>query len=210
MLLVFPPAVSELSDCLKVPSELRSEALVVALLSWKLTTDQYRDNEWTNAGTLLDPNDCRIPPELVEKIGTEKLTTNPLYSLGLRLHQFTVADYEFWTRSPRSYCVWYQPTDGLRKEPPGFESKSLLAILGAWKAERKGYKENVRAIFIHVGALKTVHKLEALAMRRNKRPDLRFYSYGTHSTVSPERWGLREIWPIGLLSTMSHPPRVPY
>ena len=190
---------------MKLPSTLRSAPLVAALIPWNLTVEQYQHNEWQKTQAELSTQDGRIAPELAERIAdvASALTAKPLYAQGLRQHHFSVADYEFFTRTSRNYCVWHAPADGSLKKP-GFETKTLLAVLEVWKAQNVGYKMDVRAVFVHVGALPTLHKLVALAMRRCKRPDMRFYSYGTHPTVHPERWGLREIYPIGLLSPF-HP-----
>lgn len=201
VLLIFPSAISEICSTLKLASQMRasSSPLMAALIPWKLTADQYRDTEWQKAQESLNPADGRIEPRLAESIDglSRTLTAKPYYARGLRIHHFTVADYDFFKRAPRKYCIWNAPSDGTIKEP-GFETKTLIAILDAWKAENAGYKADVRVVFVHVGALRSVHKLEALALRRSKRPEMRFYTYGTHHSVSPERWGVREIYPLGM------------
>jgi hypothetical protein len=191
--------VSELCNCLKVPSTLLSGSLVAALVPWKLTVDQYKEHEWQKKYSPLDVKFGQIESKLADKLGIRELTTSPLYAQGLRLHHFSIADYEFFNWSSRPYCIWHVPADGSAKHP-GFETKSLIAILDAWKAQDVGYKVDVRAVFVHVGALKTLHRLQAVALRRRSQPGLRFYSYGTHPTVPPTRWGLREIYPLGWLS----------
>lgn len=190
---------TELVDCLKVPESLRTVPLVAALVPWKLTVDQYKEHEWQRSHDALNPEDYHVDPKLVEKLDGSQLAAKPLYAQGLRIHHFTIADYEFFTRSPRAYCVWHAPADGTSAEP-GFDTRSLLAVMETWKAHKVDLPlrgNNPRVIFVHVGALKTFYKFDTLAALRRKRQEIRFYSYGTHQTIAPERWGLREIYPIG-------------
>lgn len=198
VLLVVPTVVSDICNALKVPAELRTHALVAVLIPWKLTVEQYQKYEWQATHGRLNPDDGSIGPKLVSQIADlgKKVTAKPRLAQGLRLYHFTTADHDFFTRSARRYCTWNAPSDGSVKTP-GFETQLLMAVLKEWKAERVGYREDVRVIFVHVGALRSLHKLEALAMRRYKRPDLRFYAYGTHPSVPPDRWGVREIYPVG-------------
>ena len=203
LLLVFPSSSTEICGTLKVPSRFRASPIIAALVPWKLNVKQYQENEWQSAQGALKPDDGHIEAKLAESIeGLSKVATaKPQYARGLRIHQFSTAEYEFFKRTPRKYCIWNMPSDGTMKEP-GFETKALVAVLNAWKAENAGYKADVRVVFVHVGALPSLQKLEALAMRRAKRPEMRFYTYGTHHTVHPDRWGVKEIFPLGT-STVS-------
>lgn len=198
VLLILPTTIVDICNALKVPTGSRAYALVAVLIPWKLTVEQYQKFEWQAAHGRLNPDDGGIAPELASHIASfsKKVTANSHLAQGLRLYHFTVADYEFFTRSARRYCIWNAPSDGSVKVP-GFEAQLLMAVLKEWKAEKAGYKEEVRVIFVHVGALRSLHKLEALALRRYRRPELRFYAYGTHASVPPDRWGVREIYPVG-------------
>lgn len=199
VLLIFPSAISEICSTLKVSSQLRASPLLAALVPWKLTTEQYRENEWQKTQEDLSPKYGRVETISAEKGSalSRTLTAKSYYGRGLRIHHFSTADYDFFKRSARAYCLWNAPSDGTAKAP-GFETKTLVSMLDTWKATNAGYKADVRVIFIHIGALSSLHKLEALAMRRCKRPDMRFYTYGTHHSIHPERWGIREIYPLGL------------
>ena len=112
--------------------------------------------------------------------------------------------YKFLTITSRTYCLWYAGADGKAGEIAGMETTALRTILTTLKAKDMGYKSDVRIIFVHVGALKTFFKLPVLAERRVKQPEIRFYTYGTHESVAPERWGIREIFPIGACARL-HP-----
>lgn len=204
LLVLFPSAISEVCDLFKVPAYLAHQsAVLVALLPWSLTVKQLEENNWHSGPNITCaplPYTGQIEPGLLEIIqGTKKeckLHQKPLFSQGLRLHKFTREICEFLSRSPRNYCVWHSPADGPVTNP-GYETRALTAVLDEYDAKNVGYKSDVRVIFVHVGALPTLRKLQALAMRRRKQPDLRIYLYGTHTTVPPGRWGLREIYPIG-------------
>ena len=172
--------------------------MVGVLIPWLVTVDQYQEKQWFAPRNELFAKGCRLDPELRKKLeGSQKLLKAD-FCLGLRVHRVTAPFFAFLARAPRAYCVWHAPADGTR-DAPGFETRLLLAILDAMNAKNVGYKADVRIIFVHVGALKTFYRLEALAMRRCKQPDLRIYSYGTHESVKPTRWGLREIYPLGTL-----------
>jgi hypothetical protein len=98
----------------------------------------------------------------------------------------------------RTYCVWWSPGDGTTATP-GLETNQLHTIMKSCKAKNVGHKADVRVVFVHVGALVTLHRLPALAERRSKRPEINFYTYGSHTSVPRERWGVFPIYPLGTL-----------
>ena len=201
LLLILPTHSVNICRALEVPEQLRGTPLIAILVPWKLTVEQYQKYEWQDAHGRLRPYDGEIAPELVDKLDTfgERVTTKSEIAQALRLFHFTAADQDFFKRSARRFCVWHSPADG-RTTNPGFETKLLLELLGAWKAQNVGFKQDVRVIFVHVGAISSLHKLEAIALRRSRQPELRIYSYGTHPSVHPSRWGVRELYPVGAWS----------
>lgn len=108
--------------------------------------------------------------------------------------------HEFLPKQP--FCVWFAPFDGtqdrhgtvLEGKP---ETKRLLTILDRLKAKNVGYRKDLRVIFVHVGAIQTLHQLDAFRKRRFKCPHLQFITYGSHPTVPISRWGIREIYVLG-------------
>jgi len=58
-------------------------------------------------------------------------------------------------------------------------------------------------IFVHVGALRTLNKLPALADRRCKRPEIQFITYGSHESVKPIFWGFEQVFPVGGVVTFT-------
>ncbi|GJE87775.1 Chromatin organization modifier domain-containing protein [Phanerochaete sordida] len=204
--LLFVPAVAfDLCKVLKIPLEFRDQSIIAVLIPWRLTPGQYHSYDWQASYDRLGADDGHIAPELADKLLDfgKKITSDLRLAQGLRLHHFTAADRDFFTRSlPRKYRVWHAPLDGTTGRP-GFETQLLHAVLKHWEAVNATVQKDLRAIFVHVGALHTLHNLDALAGWRCKRPDLRFYTYGTHPTIPPHRWGVREIYPVGGVVTFS-------
>ncbi|KAK0198588.1 hypothetical protein F5146DRAFT_996041 [Armillaria mellea] len=119
-------------------------------------------------------------------------------------HALRTLEYPPWlhdllSNRPRDYCVWYDDDkQHMRGKQMPFDLKGgnletywLATILEQYEGVNKGYKADVGVIFVHVGAVKTLHKVGALVERRAKRPDIVFVTFGTHQRVHPERWGFR-------------------
>jgi hypothetical protein len=199
LLIIFPSAITEVCNVFKVPSYLRDQSsLLAALVPWSLTAKEVAQNtipissnEWIHGNLSAE-----LQKRIESSSETRKHLQTPLFSQGLRIHKFTLDIWDFLTRSPRLYCLWPNPSDG-KPSDTGYETSALVAVLNACSAKNVGYKADVRVVFVHVGALPTFHKLPALAMRRCKQQEMRIYSYGTHPTVPSDRWGMREIFPIG-------------
>lgn len=203
-MIIFPSAITEVCNLFKIPPYLQDQSSVLAaLIPWTLTVEAYTANRWRQVRSDPYKGAATLNPELFEVLRQKgkkrKLLQTPLFSQGLRIHKFDADIYDFLTRASRSYCVWHTPADGALNEP-GYETRALISVLDDCNANNVGYKADVRVIFVHIGALPTLRKLQALAMRRCKQIDLRIYSYGTHATVPPDRWGLREIYPVGASS----------
>lgn len=197
-MLVFPPSINELCRLLRVPEallEAPTAPMIAALIPWELSRQEYDDARWFK----LRSDETAHPPfdRAVAALANEKFANNSAVQRALRILNVPKYLYKFLAYSPRTYCIWYSGADGQSGEAAGVETTALRTILTAFKAKDMGNKADVRVIFVHVGALKTLHKLVALAERRAKRQEIRFYSYGTHKSVAPERWGIRELFPLG-------------
>ena len=174
--------------------------LICALVPWSLASEQYQKSRWTRPRQLISA-DHRLDPAFHDlfRIATkQKLSSNTLLQHGLRLHRFPrrLFDTLHNKKPASSYYIWFSPNDGPPNNP-GYETVTLKAILNACGSIDVGYKRDVHIMFIHVGALSTMHKVSVIANRRAKLPDLRFFTYGTHATVHQSRWGLREVYPLG-------------
>jgi hypothetical protein len=201
ILLVFPSAMESLSIQCKVPANLRQDdTLIAALFAWKITPKAYATYEWQKS-TSVATDRPRLPIPEGDRLG-QTLRSNPQYHHAIRVLGFPKRIATYMARPNRSYCVWWLGGDG--RNEYGLETKLLHSVLQRCRAKDVGHKADVRAVFVHVGALKTLHKLPALAERRSKRFDVQFFSYGTHHSVIPERWGIHEIYPLGMVLGLDH------
>ncbi|KZT74733.1 hypothetical protein DAEQUDRAFT_4099 [Daedalea quercina L-15889] len=201
LMVVFPPFIKELSRLLKVPEIMIDAPMIGALLQWELTRQEFEDARWfkLNSDETTRPS---LHPE-VKALVDEKFAKNSTVNRALRILNVSKSLFKFLSTTSRPYCIWYSPADGQSGESAGMETAALRTVLAAFKAEDMGYKTDVRIAFVHIGALKSLSKLPALAERRNKQSDLRFYTYGTHESVPPERWGVHEIYPLGGIVTFT-------
>ncbi|KAJ7666449.1 hypothetical protein B0H17DRAFT_1089829 [Mycena rosella] len=194
-LLLFPPMIQILLKLFRVPPELAaSSSLVVALLPWKEFPEKESRRPFSHLPGRLD---APIPSTADWKKNMEKSK----YQLALRILKFPKSLHEWMSKSNRPYCIW--PPCGDQKAPRDRETGYLMAILTQCGAKKVSFKTDIRAIFVHVGALKHIRKLPLLVERRSQTCSIRFYTYGTHETVHPEQWGIREIYPIGGVVTFT-------
>ncbi|KAJ7129997.1 hypothetical protein C8R43DRAFT_1208123 [Mycena crocata] len=192
-LLLFPPVQDPLIKVLRVPTEVASNSsLVAALIPWEEVKDPRRPFSLLPARTLSPT------PSLTD---WKKNMNKSRYQLALRVLKFPPWLHEWMSKSNRPYCIWPPPND--RKYAPDRETGFLVSILNECGAKRVGFKTEFRAIFVHVGAMKSIHKMPLLLERRSHTCSIRFYTYGTHETVHPEDWGIREIYPYGGVVTFT-------
>ncbi|KAF8213405.1 hypothetical protein K438DRAFT_1803927 [Mycena galopus ATCC 62051] len=195
-LLLFPPVMSVLCRMLKVPPEmLQNSALIVALLPWKPFPQESR----RPFGLLAPPTKPRVPSESDWK----KNMTKAKYQLGLRILKFPPELHAWFARTSKTYCVW--PPSEERRGNRERETVYLMAVLkecGAKKV-KVGIKADLRAVFVHVGALGSIHRMPLLVERRSQTCGIRFYTFGTHESVHPEYWGVREVYPLGGVVTFT-------
>lgn len=188
-LFLFPPSMKILNEMLHVPSELASNSpLVAALLPWETFPSDYR-----RPLGILPPSTKSL---FFSEIDGKKNLLNTKYQLALRILKFPPQLHEWMSRANRPYCIWPPRDENWGRDR---ETGYLLAILNQCGATRVDFKMDFRAVFVHVGALKTIHKMPLLAERRSQTCHIRFYTYGTHETVHPEYWGVREIYPFGTI-----------
>lgn len=191
-LLLFPPVMDVLGRMLKVPDEmLKSSSLVAALLPWKPFPEESR----RPFGLLAPPTKPPIPSEADWK----KTMTNTKYQLALRILKFPSDLHSWFSRTSRTYCIW--PPSEERRGNRDRETGYLMSILKECGAQKVGLKKDMRSIFVHVGSLRSLRKFPLLAERRSQMCGIRFYTFGTHETVHPEHWGVREIYPLGTISS---------
>ncbi|KAJ6519506.1 hypothetical protein C8R45DRAFT_24277 [Mycena sanguinolenta] len=193
-LLLFSPVMTVLCRMLKVPEDMvRSSSLIVALLPWKPLPQEAR-----RPFGLLPPPSTK--PRIPSEADWKKNMTKTQYQLGIRILKFPLELYAWLSRSPKTYCIW--PSEE-QKEDRDREVGYLTSILKECGAKRVDFQADLRAIFVHVGALKRIRELPLLVERRSQMRGIHFYTFGTHETVHPEHWGVREIYPLGGVVTFT-------
>ncbi|KAJ7462715.1 hypothetical protein B0H11DRAFT_2053966 [Mycena galericulata] len=195
-LLLFPPSLRILVTVLSVPNELDSNStLIAALIPWQTYPEESR----RPFGILPSSTKSRIPSEM----DWRKTMVKSKYQLALRILKFPPPLHEWMSKANRPYCIWPAEAPGGRKGTWDRETEYLLTILKQCGATRVSLKTDFRSIFVHVGALKAIHKMPLLVERRSQTCSIRFYTYGTHEIVHPEYWGVREIYPFGGVVTFT-------
>lgn len=195
MLIIFPSGHPETIKFLNVPTGSAGDALLqAALVPWELKAKDFQRLHWKNRiptmGVTLDP---AFTP-MLEEAGRKVVTQRRFYQ-ALHILQIPKSLYDFVAAPNHPYCIWYVPGDR-SGSGPGYETMLLKEVLATCASKNVGYKADGRVVFVHVGALATLYCLPALAERR-KYPEWRFITYGTHPSIPKERWGVRELYPIG-------------
>lgn len=202
-LLLFSPD-SELSRKFNIHANLRQpRSLVVSLVPWELSGKQ-RALDWRKPIPDVLPRTTSIERTIEESGRWERsIRTKLSYHHALRILKFPKALHDFMTQgNGRPYYVWSDGGDNINNyrgiEYRGIETEYLVSIMDQCRAGQVGPKSVARVVFIHVGALNTVHKLPQFVDRRANHAFVQFYTYGTHESVAPSIWGIREIWPCGM------------
>lgn len=192
----------ELCEQLKVPAHMHTPSeqpsLIAALILWSLSPDQLHNN-FRHAPSALLPVNVNIEPMGQDEVQWGlTIRTDPLYHHALRILNFPLSLHE-WMYAHTDGCgfkVWWEGGDGHRRQP-AIETEMLYAIL-CWSCARDVQDlADVRVIFVHVGAVKTLHRLPGLEGIMSELFDIQFYSYGTHVDIPSACWGIREIFPCG-------------
>lgn len=187
-----------LCNRLNVPGDFQqTEDLVAALLPWALPPSQLA-RESRRPLMVHTSSHPEYHQTLPDDRWSRSIRAISLYHQALRVLKFPPALHKYIADgADRPYCAWWENGDGIRKSA-GLETLMLLSIMERCRAKNVGQRGEWRIVFIHVGALATLHKFPRFAERRAKRPELQFYTYGTHESVPPKDWGVREIYPCGM------------
>ncbi|KAI8995359.1 hypothetical protein BD414DRAFT_435102 [Trametes punicea] len=203
LLMVFPAGHPVAIRYLRVPPASTDDSVLqAALVPWEITAKEFCRAHWKPRETTLgkaplDSSFISIFDGSGRKVVTQRRYHQALYILG-----FPKSLYDFMATPNHPYCIWYNPGD-IAASSLGYETGLLKEVLSTCASQDIGYKADARVIFVHVGAVAKLHCLPALAERRAKRADLRFVTYGTHPSVPRERWGMRELFPLGGIVTFT-------
>lgn len=193
--LVFSPSSQQLCDALNIPETLKDGSHpVVVLLSQILTPGQIKQLNWRLKAPSEPTKSSKAFIKDVDRL-RRTLRTDPAYHRALRILDFPKEVHAYMSEGDRPFLVWHMrgsaDTDG------NLETEALLAIMKQCGAKRVAHNKDVRVVFVHVGALQTLHDLTALMERRSKRFEITFYTYGSHPSVPPDQWGTYIIYPRG-------------
>jgi hypothetical protein len=198
LLLMFSPSLDGLCSFLRVPDHLRQNSknthALVALLPWLVSSAKYN-----KGATRKPPNETiqrLLFPSSQPKEGRRRILKGTVATMAMDLLAFPPELLDFMNLPNRSYCIWFIAVDGTPINP-GFETRQLKYILSKTNAAPVSLDAEARVIFIHVGALESFYNLPALVAKRRDTAEVRFFTYGTHQSVPSNRWGMREILPLG-------------
>jgi hypothetical protein len=210
VLVLFPSGNLQLCKKLEISDDLRSDDgfFMGVVLPWKLSSDHYDPLRWFSVNRKLQgPADFPHVRRGGQRVRLQELELSALdagFVRAVHLLRFPhwllqrMADHE---KVQQAYCVWDttgdHSNDARTPDCPDIETRALRTILYRSGAQDVGHRRDVRTVFIHVGAMRTVSRLQALSERRTKRPEIAWILYGSHPTVHPTLWGVREIWPLG-------------
>ncbi|KAI0824082.1 hypothetical protein BC628DRAFT_1379753 [Trametes gibbosa] len=202
LLIMFPSGHPEATKYLKVLRGAAGDALLqAALVPWELKAKDFQNMHWK---TRLATQKCLLDPDftsMLDKAGSKVVSQRRFYQ-ALHILGFSKSLYDFMAAPNHPYCIWYIPGDRIGASV-GYETLLLKEILSTCTSPDVGYNGSARVVFVHVGALDRLHNLPALVDRRAKHADWRFITYGTHPSVPRERWGMRELFPIGGIVTFT-------
>ncbi|KAJ3502486.1 hypothetical protein NLJ89_g8864 [Agrocybe chaxingu] len=189
----FHPSCENVVAQFKAPM-LLPEELIVAVCPWPLSAEQ----------TKLEPaaqhqEAKTLKPTLPRKSWSSSLRNKPKYHRALRMLGFpqTLHDTYAARSHPYLYYIWDDPRNSSK-----IESDCLRSILSQVRMKEVPPAKEARVVFIHVGALKTLHNLKGLNMRR-EAPHIQFYTFGSHESIHPSAWAVKEVYPIGGIVTFT-------
>ncbi|KAJ7597472.1 hypothetical protein C8J56DRAFT_771636 [Mycena floridula] len=206
MMLFLTPGMMEVINRFKIPSELRQNSdLLVGLFSWTMSC--LPGNQLDLSQHPADVKAKYFPGKDRPNWETIFPSTSALQAMDIQL-ALRILRYPQWLdkymrSSHRQYFLW--PLYGTGVIP--YEVSLLRTVLKTYsRCKEVGPGEEVKAIFVHVGALKEMHRIPMFADRLSKRLDVCFVIFGTdpdiHPLVSlPKR--MHEIFPVGGVVTFT-------
>lgn len=177
---------------------LKDGDMVMAILPYALDTEDLDKNLWTQP---VDRTQHRLPYTYPRIPSGQALREHPYhYHLAISMLNFPMdlLDYVAHPVYKRPYTVWSGKEALLKhNERRGLEIKLLDFLLDHAKAQRASSRTNVRIIFIHVSALRSIQHLPEFVERRANYAFVQFYFFGTDPSIHPTLWGVKEVWPCG-------------
>ncbi|PFH54677.1 hypothetical protein AMATHDRAFT_44493 [Amanita thiersii Skay4041] len=204
-MLLYSPKDNDLCQEFNIPPYLRQhDSLLITLLPWSLSPKQILI-DWRRPISYYLPSNTSIEPVFPDSSRWERsIRCKISYHHALWVLKFPKSLHDFMTQEGgRPYSTWCDGVD-ITKGHGGIETTYLQVVMDQCRAKHTNPRSKlfVRAIFIHVGALRTIQNFPQFTEKRMKQP-IHFYTYGTHESISPDLWGVQEIWPCGGLITFT-------
>jgi hypothetical protein len=211
--MILSPTFGNLLKQLEAPPEIigTTDSLIVSLHSWKLIPAAYQQEPRLDLSNLI-PAKTDLASIIEDSTKAQEgysgiafdyvptLRTNFKFHFAFRALKFPPDLFTWLTSTRRLYAIHHEYEKGSDRSEP-IEGQMLKAILKECQAEEGKHHDpkkelRLRVVFIHVGSIRNFHR-SSLSYKRISM-DIRFYSYGTDSTMPREMWGVRGIYPIGM------------
>lgn len=182
-------------SCLRLPVVLKQSGstLIAALIPWAMSPEQLN-------GVLPSYQSSISPEAAIETFNQRELTRLTILQHGLRILQWPTWLDSHLREGVRSYHIWSVGCPEDKHPNRDFETTILRKVLqhyGMAREEKPAPGENAKLIFVHIASVKTLALLPVLLERRMTLGCV-FVLYGTHPSITPDRWGIREVYPIGM------------
>ncbi|KAG5721565.1 hypothetical protein E4T56_gene13050 [Termitomyces sp. T112] len=197
----FHPKTALVTSRLRPPLEIQS--LAAALVPCNRSGFQFSENHRNPPKKYL-PAQIDMEPLLSnQNLWLRSIKTRPRYHHALRVLEFPRMLHNYFCEDEyeRTYSVWYEGGDGTKKRP-GMETLALFGILDKCGIKRS-HIQDARIVFIHVGAVKHLHKLPGFLDICSTSFPVQLYTYGSHETIARGLWGVREVYPCGGIVTFT-------
>lgn len=213
--MILSPTFGNLLKQLEAPREIigATDSLIVSLHSWKLIPAVYQQEPRLDLSDLI-PAKTDLASSIEASMKAYEgysgiafdyaptLRANFMFHFAFRALRFPPDLFTWLLSTRRLYAIHHHyesEKKGEKSEP--IESQMLKAILKECQAEEGKHLDpkkelRLRVVFVHVGSIRNFHR-SSLSYKRVSS-DIRFYSYGTDSTMPRDMWGVRGIYPIGM------------
>jgi hypothetical protein len=200
-IVLFPHVIASLCRRFKVPTEVQVAGSLVAILLPLASSPTQRSRGWRKPASMYLPAEIHMEPMIADKTRWERsIRTKPVYQHAIRMLQFPSWLHEYMSAGEhsRAFCVWWETGD-VKKKKAAMETMFLYSIMEQCRAKHSSSSSSdIRVVFVHVGALKNIHKFPSFVEKCSKANHIQFYTFGTHECIPPEEWGVREIYPCGM------------
>ena len=131
------------------------------------------------------------------------------YQQSIHLLKFPEWLHTLLTSRKSNCCIWYDgsATCDMRRHyvfeanRTNHDTWLLTKILEKYTrlnpSPKDFYYSDASVVFVHVSAIRTLHRLPKFVNRLWKQSDMAVVTYGTHYSVPPSMWGIKLIYPAG-------------